>query len=105
MRRRRWTGREIEVLAERYQTEGPSRLAKDLGRSEHSITSQANRLGYLSLTRRLRQSFTRVQRSAVRTATSNSTEREATESVTRVYNEIWQDVLEGFDQKSVDQKR
>jgi hypothetical protein len=45
MPRRFWTGREIVMLAERYPAEGSGRLARDLGRSEDSVSSFARRCG------------------------------------------------------------
>lgn len=59
MVKRRWSSREIEVVIRRYESEGPTPLARDLGRSDDSVTSQANRLGFFSLTRRQRQAMTR----------------------------------------------
>ena len=46
MKRRRWTGQEIQVLAERYVEEGPIQLALELGRSEDSVSSFAHRCGF-----------------------------------------------------------
>lgn len=45
MTRRRWTGREIQLLTERYFVEGPVRLAQELDRSEDSISGFARRCG------------------------------------------------------------
>jgi hypothetical protein len=45
MRRRRWTGPEIQMLQNRYPDEGPSRLAEEMGRSEDSVSSFAHRCG------------------------------------------------------------
>lgn len=59
MRKRRWSAKEIDAIIRRYQHEGPILLAKELDRSEDSVTSQANRLGFVSLTRRQRQAQTR----------------------------------------------
>jgi len=46
MKRRRWTGQEIQVLADRYVDEGPIQLALELGRSEDSVSSFAHRCGF-----------------------------------------------------------
>jgi hypothetical protein len=45
MLRRSWTTEELLQLFERYQMEGPSQLAIDIGRSKDSVTSQARRFG------------------------------------------------------------
>ncbi len=45
MTRRRWTGRDIGLLRERYPVEGPGKLTEELGRSEDSISSFARRCG------------------------------------------------------------
>jgi hypothetical protein len=45
MSRRHWTVREIRMLSERYPREGPTRLARETGRSEDSVTSLARRCG------------------------------------------------------------
>jgi hypothetical protein len=66
MTKRRWSSREIEALIRRYESEGPTALAIDLCRSEDSVTSQANRLGFLSLTRRQRQALTRSRNPIIR---------------------------------------
>src|SRR4051812_32242856 len=57
MPRRRWRGREIEQLGQRYPEEGLSRLATELGRSPDAITSQARRMGLRSATRHRRQAL------------------------------------------------
>jgi len=45
MKRRRWTGPEIEMLRERYPDEGPKDLAQEMGRSADSVSSFAHRCG------------------------------------------------------------
>ena len=45
MRRRRWTGPEIQMLRERYPDEGPNDLAQEIGRSADSVSSFAHRCG------------------------------------------------------------
>ncbi len=45
MRRRRWTGPEIQMLRDRYPDEGPFQLALELSRSEDSVSSFARRCG------------------------------------------------------------
>jgi hypothetical protein len=65
MRKRRWKAGEIAELSSRYEAEGPERLAVELRRTVHSVTSQANRLQLLSRTRRLRQSLSRRRRRRV----------------------------------------
>lgn len=45
MRNRFWTGREIQMLADRYPAEGSVRLALELGRSVNSVSSFARRCG------------------------------------------------------------
>lgn len=45
MKRRRWTGKEIHTLTDRYPDEGPVRLALEMGRSEDSVSSFARRCG------------------------------------------------------------
>jgi hypothetical protein len=62
MPKRRWQVAEIEELLQRYWVEGPERLARELGRSMNAVTSQANRMGMQSLTRRERQAATRRRR-------------------------------------------
>jgi len=76
MRKRRWKAGEIEELSRRYEAEGPGRLAVDLRRTVHSVTSQANRLQMLSLTRRTRQALSRKSLAVA----SSGTDRPAVES-------------------------
>lgn len=45
MKRRRWTGPEIQMLSERYPDEGPFLLAEEMGRSVDSVSSFAWRCG------------------------------------------------------------
>jgi len=45
MNRRRWSGREIQMLGERYADEGPRQLALEMGRSQDSVSSFAHRCG------------------------------------------------------------
>jgi len=45
MKRRRWSGQEIQTLTDRYSDEGPVPLALEMGRSEDSISSFAKRCG------------------------------------------------------------
>jgi len=45
MKKRRWTGQEIQMLADRYLDEGPNPLAKEMGRSADSVSSFAHRCG------------------------------------------------------------
>jgi hypothetical protein len=45
MKRRRWTGPEIQMLSIRYGDEGPAQLAVELRRSEDSVSSFAWRCG------------------------------------------------------------
>lgn len=45
MKRRRWTGPEIQMLRERYSDEGPNDLAQEMGRSADSVSSFAHRCG------------------------------------------------------------
>lgn len=45
MKRRRWTAREIQMLQDRYQDEGPKDLAQEMGRSADSVSSFAHRCG------------------------------------------------------------
>lgn len=45
MKRRRWSAEEIQMLQERYATEGPVPLALEMGRSEDSVSSFAHRCG------------------------------------------------------------
>lgn len=67
MQKRRWQAAELAAVADRYGTEGPNRLAFDLGRSVPSVTGLANRLGLRSRTRRLRQSISRKEGALRRT--------------------------------------
>ncbi len=62
MPKRRWRSAEIAEVVRRYEAEGPDGLARDLGRSVPSVTSQANHLGMRSGTRRTRQARTRRRR-------------------------------------------
>jgi hypothetical protein len=59
VRRRSWQSQEIAALYPRYLAEGPTQLAKELGRTDDSVSSQATRLGLPSLNRRQRQAQTR----------------------------------------------
>ncbi len=61
MRNRVWTGREIQLLTERFQAEGSGRLAQDLGRSEDSVSSFARRCGLRVERRRYRRHRVRTQ--------------------------------------------
>lgn len=45
MKRRRWTAKEIQMLQDRYQDEGPKDLAQEMGRSADSVSSFAHRCG------------------------------------------------------------
>jgi len=45
MKRRRWTAKEIQMLQNRYQDEGPKDLAQEMGRSADSVSSFAHRCG------------------------------------------------------------
>lgn len=45
MKRRRWTAKEIQMLQDRYQDEGPNDLAREMGRSSDSVSSFAHRVG------------------------------------------------------------
>jgi hypothetical protein len=45
MKRRRWTGPEIQMLRERYPDQGPNELAQEMGRSGDSVSSFAHRCG------------------------------------------------------------
>ena len=45
MTRRQWTVQEIQMLQERYASEGPMPLALEMGRSEDSVSSFAHRCG------------------------------------------------------------
>jgi len=45
MKRRRWTGSEIQLLQERYPDEGPNQLAEKMHRSADSVSSFAHRCG------------------------------------------------------------
>lgn len=45
MKRRHWTGPEIQMLRERYPDEGPNELAQEMGRSADSVSSFAHRCG------------------------------------------------------------
>ncbi len=62
MFRRPWDAAEVGLLASRYPTEGAATLARQLGRTEDSVTSQATRLRIPAVTRRARQSQTRRRR-------------------------------------------
>jgi hypothetical protein len=59
LKKRTWQSHEIAALFPRYLAEGPTQLAKDLGRTDDSVSSQATRLGLPSLNRRKRQAQTR----------------------------------------------
>ena len=61
-RKRRWDADELVALVQRYPTEGPERLAIEFARSASSVISQAARFHLPSLTRRERQSDTRMRR-------------------------------------------
>lgn len=61
----RWTGAEVRLLAERYEDQGPARLALELDRSHDAITSQARRLWL--------RSRNRCQKQAVARASANRT--------------------------------
>ena len=61
MPRRFWTGREIQLLEDRYQAEGSGRLALELGRSVNSVSSFARRCGLRAERRPYRRHRTRVQ--------------------------------------------
>ena len=45
MQKRRWKAAEVAELTRRYETEGPTLLASDLGRSPFSVMCEAYRLG------------------------------------------------------------
>lgn len=71
MRKRRWKAGEISVLSWRYEAEGPAQLAVELGRSVHSVTSQASRLGMKSANRRNRQANSRRRPQAASSRTGS----------------------------------
>lgn len=77
----RWGRIETILLIQRYEDEGPSQLALDLGRSPDSVTSAAFRLGLRSLTRRQRQGATRRE-SAVTFKQKSQTERRRLDNAT-----------------------
>jgi hypothetical protein len=58
----RWTAAEVDQVMRRYQVEGPTPIASEIGRSEDAVTSFANRLGLRSETRRQRQAQSRKRR-------------------------------------------
>src|SRR4051794_9246421 len=60
MFRWRWSAAEVGKLWPRYPEEGPAQLARELGRSEDAVASQAARLGLYSLHRHQRQGAARA---------------------------------------------
>src|SRR3954453_1287681 len=62
MRKRRWSAAEVGMLWPRYLEEGPAALARELGRSEDSVASQAARLGLWSQQQHRRRANTRAER-------------------------------------------
>jgi hypothetical protein len=61
--RQLWTTTDLRELTRSYAAEGASALATRLGRSVHSVCSQARRYGIRSSVRRLQQVQTRAQSS------------------------------------------
>ena len=61
MPNRFWTGREIQMLTERYPVEGSGRLAQELGRSVNSVSSFARRCGLRAERRPYRRHRVRKQ--------------------------------------------
>jgi hypothetical protein len=64
MHKTRWAALEIRQLLTRYPKEGSAGLAKDLGRSVDSVTSQATRLDLKSANRRSGQASSKRRRQA-----------------------------------------
>jgi hypothetical protein len=56
---RQWSAAEIMQVFKRFPREGSGPLAREMGRSEDAVCSQAYRLRLRSLTRRIRQGETR----------------------------------------------
>lgn len=67
MSRRKWTAAEIRVL-ERYPEEGIARVARQLGRSENSVSSMAWKIGFR--TNRSRPGYTGVRAESNRSVNS-----------------------------------
>lgn len=59
MPRRKWTGNDIAIL-ETYPQIGAAKIARELDRSEDSVTSMARRMGLRAMDPRLQQARTRV---------------------------------------------
>ena len=55
MRRRIWTHAEVALVVTRYHREGPVRLARQLDRSESSVSSLARRFGQKTPRRKYRK--------------------------------------------------
>jgi hypothetical protein len=62
MRRRPWTLLDIATVVTRYAAEGPSALAKVLGRSEDSVSGLARRFGQRTPRKPYRKAHDRRQR-------------------------------------------
>ena len=53
--RRIWTHAEVALVVTRYRREGPALLAREIGRSESSVSSLARRFGQKTPRRKYRK--------------------------------------------------